>query len=178
MKDRKPRNRKKRKPVNLRKSSRMPKAKTNKEIKLVKKSKILLLTVRCTDEYFNDCNFAAFKLSKKVLDKIKEVKSIREIVSSSEGLYKLSYWNPFGFGTFDFLEDNTDISEELTDEAMNHSDGGVQYLNAMPEAKGDLRVECEMLHVYSDGIRFEGYVKNTNTKLETDQLSWAELGIK
>lgn len=151
----------------------MPKAKT---IKLVKKSNILLLKVLCADEYFNDCSFAVFKMTKHALKKIKEVKTIREIVGNSENLFKITYWNPFGMD-FNFLDDATDFESELFEDASDKEDE-IQYLSGFLEAKGELRIECEVLHVYNDGIRFEGYVKHTNVKLETNEISFKDLGVK
>lgn len=153
----------------------MPKTKNDK-IKLVKKSNILLLKVLCSDEYFNDCSFAVFKLTKEVEKKIKEVKTIREIVGTSVNLYKITYWNPFGMD-FNFLDDATDLEEKLFEDVSDKEDE-IQFLNAFPESKGELRIECEMMHVYDTGIRFEGYVKNTNVKLETNELSFKDLGVK
>jgi hypothetical protein len=156
----------------------MAKVKNDKELKLVKKSKVLLVTVRCADEYFNDCNFAVLKLTKKVLEKVSEAKSIREIAGNSEGLYKITYWSPLGYDNFFFVEDEEDLGEELASEAFDNSDQEIQYLNGMPEPKGDMRIECEMMHVYDDGIAFDCYLKNTNTKLYTERIPFSEFGLQ
>jgi hypothetical protein len=146
-------------------------AKKKTSIKLVKKSDILLLKVWCSDEYFNDCNLAVLVVTDKVREKITEAKNIRKIVGNSDGLYKITYWNPFG--ELDFLEDAVDLGEKLYDEASGNDDE-IQFLNSPIELseKHDLRIDCELMHVYDRGIRFEGYVKNTNIKLETVEISF------
>jgi CDP-glycerol glycerophosphotransferase (TagB/SpsB family) len=149
------------------------------ELKLVKKSDILLLKVFCADEYFSECSFAVIRITKEVLKSIKGLKAIMDIVKNGDGednspsLYKMTYWS--SMWAAEFLHDD-DMPSEFYVEATSKEDE-VQHISKYIEQGEELRCDIEMTHIYKDGIRFECGVKNSNIRLETCIISFKELGL-
>ncbi len=158
----------------------MSKQKKN-ELKVVKKSDILLLKVYCVDEYYNECTFAVMRITKEMKQAIITMKSVIDLVKGGgrensdtipASLYKMTYWSPT-WGA-DFLHDK-DIPEKFLDKVDSNNE--VQYISKWIESGDELRCDINMMHVYDDGIRFECGVKHTNVKLETACIPFEQLGI-
>jgi len=156
---------------------------TTKEskIKLVKKSNILLLNVVCTDEHYGECNFAVFEITDEVIEAVRTLKSVIDLVKGFKGesppakLYKMSYWSPLWDATF-LHED--DIDGGIYNKASDHDYNEIHYLNKMitPD-NSELSVECSIMHVYDDGIRFDCLVRHSEIKLETVLIPYSEFGL-
>ena len=144
--------------------------------KIVKKSNILLLKVYSSDEYFTDSPYAVMKITPEVLKDVRIKKAIIDMASwkdkekSFSELYKMTYWSPDWCATF--LHER-DMPDDFEDELNTE----VQYLSKLIEAGDELRVDIHLMHIYSDSIRFECGIKNTNIKLETAMISFEELGL-
>ena len=149
-------------------------------VRLVKKSGILLLKVWCSDDDFNECNYAVFKLTKEMKKAVIALKSVVDIVKGRDNdekvpalLYRMIYWSP-AWGAC-FLHEK-DIEEKLSEQAQEKGDD-IQFLNKIIEAGDELRIEVNLMHVSDTGIGFECLVKNTNIQLETVEISFDELGV-
>lgn len=161
----------------------MSETKTQTGVKLVKKSNKLLVNVCCTDEHYGECHFAVFEITKEVIDAVRILKSIINLVQGIKGetspakLYKMSYWSPLWDATF--LLD-TDIEDKIFDKASNAHPNydDIHYLNQMiPTDHSELSVECSIMHVYEDGIRFDCLVRHSEIKLETSLIPYSEFGL-
>ena len=155
---------------------------TKTKLKLVKKSNILLLNVISLDEYYCECNYALFKITDEVIEAVRTLKSVIDLVSGFKGknppatLYKMSYWSPSWDATFLHEED---IEQKIQDKASDDPEyNEIHYLNQMitPD-DSKLSTECSMIHVYEEGIRFDCLVRHSSITLETVLIPYSEFGL-
>lgn len=152
------------------------------ELKLVKKSDILLLKVYTYDEYDSGCNFAIMQITDEARKALVALKSVVDIINGKDDegnkpadLYKLSYWSPM-WGA-DFLH-TTDCEDAFEDINFFKSNNEIQHLSKMIEANSnELCIDVNLMNVYEDGIRFECLIKHTDVKMETARISFKTLGI-
>jgi hypothetical protein len=120
------------------------------------------------DEFFDHCRYAVAKITMSFRDKLKKRKDVFDrLRKADKDLLYVEYWDD----TPDFYESNiTDVEIEGSGHIID--DGALPTGAVEPE-----RVECCSLIISEQGFYWSCFPKHVDVTVETDCISWKEIGL-